>query len=45
MGKKVIVFGEICDGELWNVIFEVLVVGRIILGDGEVIGVFIGENV
>ncbi|TLF57383.1 electron transfer flavoprotein subunit alpha/FixB family protein, partial [Bacillus spizizenii] len=45
MGKKVIVLGEIRDGELRNVTFEALAAGRTISGDGEVIGVLIGENV
>lgn len=44
MGKKVIVLGEIRDGELRNVTFEALAAGRTISGDGEVIGVLIGEN-
>ncbi|MDG3074574.1 electron transfer flavoprotein subunit alpha/FixB family protein [Bacillus halotolerans] len=45
MGKKVIVLGEIRDGELRNVTFEAISAGRTISGDGEVIGVLIGENV
>ncbi|MGV2516587.1 UNVERIFIED_CONTAM: electron transfer flavoprotein subunit alpha/FixB family protein, partial [Bacillus subtilis] len=45
MGKKVIVLGEIRDGELRNVTFAALAAGRTISGDGEVIGVRIGENV
>ncbi|MDZ5670656.1 MULTISPECIES: electron transfer flavoprotein subunit alpha [Bacillus] len=45
MGKKVIVLGEIRDGELRNVTFEAIAAGRTISGDGEVIGVLIGENV
>lgn len=40
-----IVLGEIRDGELRNVTFEALAAGRTISGDGEVIGVLIGENV
>ncbi|RJS56499.1 electron transfer flavoprotein subunit alpha [Bacillus subtilis] len=45
MGKKVIVLGEIRDGELRNVTFEAIAAGRTISGDGEVVGVLIGENV
>lgn len=40
-----IVLGEIRDGELRNVTFEAIAAGRTISGDGEVIGVLIGENV
>ncbi|KAF1681470.1 electron transfer flavoprotein subunit alpha/FixB family protein [Bacillus sp. SKDU12] len=45
MGKKVIVLGECRNGELRNVTFEALAAGRTISGDGEVIGVLIGENI
>ncbi len=35
MGKKVIVLGEIRDGELRNVTFEAIAAGRTISGDGK----------
>ncbi|MCY8838954.1 electron transfer flavoprotein subunit alpha/FixB family protein [Bacillus atrophaeus] len=45
MGKKVIVLGEIRDGELRNVTFEAISAGRTVSDNGEVIGVLIGDNV
>ncbi|MFJ8063191.1 electron transfer flavoprotein subunit alpha/FixB family protein [Psychrobacillus sp. NPDC096426] len=45
MGKKVLVLGEIRDGQLRNVSFEAIAAGKKIAGDGETVGVLIGESV
>ncbi len=45
MGKKVLAIGEIRDGALRNVSFEVIAVGKTIAEGGEVVGVLLGENV
>ncbi|OKL38286.1 electron transfer flavoprotein subunit alpha/FixB family protein [Domibacillus mangrovi] len=45
MGKKVLVLGEIRDGQLRNVSFEAVAAGKKVAQGGEVIGVLIGESV
>lgn len=45
MAKKVLVIGEVRDGELRNVSFESIAAGKTIADGGEVIGVLLGENV
>jgi electron transfer flavoprotein alpha subunit len=45
MGKKVLVLGEAREGQLRNVSFEAIAAGKKIAGDGETIGVLIGESV
>lgn len=42
---KVLVMGEVCDGLLCNVFFEVVVVVKIIVEGGEVVGFLIGDSV
>lgn len=44
MGKKVIVLGEIRDGDLRNVTFEAIAAGKTISGGGDVIGVLLGKG-
>jgi electron transfer flavoprotein alpha subunit len=45
MAKKVLVVGEVRDGELRNVSFEAIAVGKEVADSGEVVGVLLGENV
>ncbi|NEU29833.1 electron transfer flavoprotein subunit alpha/FixB family protein [bacterium LRH843] len=45
MARKVLVIGEIRDGELRNVSFEAISAGKIVADGGEVVGVLLGENV
>ncbi|WP_018921665.1 electron transfer flavoprotein subunit alpha/FixB family protein [Salsuginibacillus kocurii] len=45
MGKKVLALGEIRDGELRNVTFETIAAAKQVAGDGEVVGVLLGEDV
>lgn len=45
MSKKVLVVGEIRNGDLRNVSFEAIAAGRVIAEGGEVVGVLLGENV
>ncbi|MFP7296478.1 electron transfer flavoprotein subunit alpha/FixB family protein [Neobacillus niacini] len=45
MSRKVLVIGEIRDGELRNVSFEGIAAGKVIANGGEVVGVLLGENV
>lgn len=44
MGKKLIVFGEIRDGELRNVSFEAIAAAKQIADGGEVIGLLVGGD-
>lgn len=44
MSKKVLVLGEIKDGELRNVTFEAIAAANEIANGGEVVGVLFGEN-
>ncbi|NEX78400.1 electron transfer flavoprotein subunit alpha/FixB family protein [Bacillus thermocopriae] len=45
MSRKVLVLGEIRDGQLRNVSFEAIAAGKIVAEGGEVIGVLLGESV
>ncbi|ARK31658.1 electron transfer flavoprotein subunit alpha/FixB family protein [Halalkalibacter krulwichiae] len=45
MAKKVLVIGEVRDGELRNVSFEAVAAGKMVANGGEVVGVLLGENV
>ncbi|WP_078408955.1 electron transfer flavoprotein subunit alpha/FixB family protein [Priestia abyssalis] len=45
MAKKVLVVGEVRDGELRNVSYEAIAAGKLIADGGEVVGVIMGENV
>ncbi|MFC7365519.1 MULTISPECIES: electron transfer flavoprotein subunit alpha/FixB family protein [Bhargavaea] len=45
MSKKVIVLGEVRDGALRNVSFEAIAAAKKVSGDGEVVGVLIGDSV
>lgn len=45
MAKKVLVVGEVRDGELRNVSFEAIAAGKGVADDGEVVGVLLGESV
>jgi electron transfer flavoprotein alpha subunit len=45
MSKKVIVLGEVRDGNLRNVSFEAIAAGKTISDNGEVVAVLIGESV
>lgn len=45
MSKKVLVVGEVRNGDLRNVTFEAIAAGKVIAEGGEVIGVLLGENV
>lgn len=45
MGKKVLVLGEMRDGQLRNVSFEAVAAGKKVAQGGEVIGVLIGESI
>ena len=45
MSKKVVVLGEVRDGALRNVSFEAIAAARKISGNGEVVGVLIGDAV
>ncbi|WP_078408819.1 electron transfer flavoprotein subunit alpha/FixB family protein [Priestia abyssalis] len=45
MAKKILVVGEVRDGELRNVSFEAIAAGREVAGDGEVVGVLLGEKI
>jgi electron transfer flavoprotein alpha subunit len=45
MAKKVLVIGEIRDGELRNVSFEAVAAAKLIANGGEVVSVLLGENV
>ncbi|MFB5662929.1 electron transfer flavoprotein subunit alpha/FixB family protein [Alteribacillus sp. HJP-4] len=44
MANKILVLGEIKDGELRNVSFEAIAAGRRIADGGEVVGLLFGEN-
>lgn len=44
MSKKVLVIGEMREGELRNLSFECLAAARQIAGEGEVVGALFGEN-
>ncbi|MFC3886059.1 electron transfer flavoprotein subunit alpha/FixB family protein [Bacillus songklensis] len=45
MAKKVLVVGEVRDGELRNVSFEAIAAGKEVADGGEVVGVLLGEKV
>jgi electron transfer flavoprotein alpha subunit len=45
MSKKVVVLGEVRDGALRNVSFEAIAAARKISGNGEVVGVLMGDSV
>ncbi|MCL7749822.1 electron transfer flavoprotein subunit alpha/FixB family protein [Halalkalibacter alkaliphilus] len=45
MAKKVLVIGEVRDGELRNVSFEAIAAGKTVANGGEVVGVLLGKNV
>lgn len=45
MAKKVLVLGEVRDGELRNVTFEAIAAAKEIAGDGEIVGLVCGEGV
>lgn len=45
MCKKVIVLGEVRDGALRNVSFEAIAAAKTISGDGEIVGVLVGDYV
>lgn len=45
MARKVLVLGEIRDGELRNVSFEAVAAGRTVADGGEVVGVLFGESI
>jgi electron transfer flavoprotein alpha subunit len=45
MGKKVLVFGEIRDGELRNVSFEAIAAAKQVADGGEIVGLLLGANV
>ncbi|WP_318508697.1 electron transfer flavoprotein subunit alpha/FixB family protein [Bacillus sp. T3] len=45
MGKKILVFGEIREGELRNVSFEAIAAAKQMSDGGEVVGVLLGTNV
>lgn len=45
MSKKVLVVGEIRDGEFRNVSFEAIAAGKQIANGGEIVGVLLGESV
>lgn len=45
MGKKVLVYGELRDGELRNVSFEAIAAAKQVAGGGEVVGLLLGGNV
>lgn len=45
MAKKVLVIGEVRDGELRNVSFEAVAAGKTVADGGEVVGVLLGEDV
>lgn len=45
MGKKVFVFGEIREGVLRNVSFEIIAAAKEVADGGEIIGLLLGENV
>ncbi|WP_227936660.1 electron transfer flavoprotein subunit alpha/FixB family protein [Alkalihalobacillus deserti] len=45
MAKKVLVIGEVRDGELRNVSYEAIAAGKKVADGGEVVGVLLGENV
>ncbi|WP_332689665.1 electron transfer flavoprotein subunit alpha/FixB family protein [Halalkalibacter lacteus] len=45
MAKKIVVVGEVRDGELRNVSFEAIAAGKTVSDGGEVVGVLLGENV
>ncbi|WP_397539543.1 electron transfer flavoprotein subunit alpha/FixB family protein [Rummeliibacillus pycnus] len=45
MTKKVLVLGEVREGTLRNVSFEAIAAAKTIAGDGEVVGVLIGDAV
>ncbi|MGO4888632.1 electron transfer flavoprotein subunit alpha/FixB family protein [Anaerobacillus sp. MEB173] len=45
MAKKVLVLGEIRDGELRNVSFEAVAAARLVANGGEVVGLLLGESV
>lgn len=45
MARKVIVIGEVRDGELRNVSYEAVAAGKEVADGGEVVGILLGENV
>jgi electron transfer flavoprotein alpha subunit len=45
MARKVLVLGELRNGSLRNVSFEAIGAARVAAGEGEIIGVLIGDNV
>ncbi|AIM15828.1 MULTISPECIES: electron transfer flavoprotein subunit alpha/FixB family protein [Neobacillus] len=45
MSRKVLVLGEIRDGQLRNVSFEAIAAGKIVAEGGEVVGVLLGQSV
>lgn len=45
MGRKILVLGEVREGALRNVSFEAIRAAKMAAGDGEVVGVLIGEAV
>ncbi|MCM3654596.1 electron transfer flavoprotein subunit alpha/FixB family protein [Metabacillus litoralis] len=45
MTKKVLIVGEVRDGELRNVSLEAIAAGKTVADGGEVVGVLLGENV
>lgn len=45
MSRKVLVVGEVRNGELRNVSYEAVAAGRVVADGGEVVGVLLGESV
>ncbi|MFE5430325.1 electron transfer flavoprotein subunit alpha/FixB family protein [Peribacillus simplex] len=45
MTKKVLVVGEVRDGQLRNVSFQAIAAGKEVAGGGEVVGVLLGESI
>ena len=45
MGKKVLVLGEIRDGDLRNVSFEAIAAAKLIADGGEVVAALFGETI
>ncbi|MDP4157462.1 MAG: electron transfer flavoprotein subunit alpha/FixB family protein, partial [Bacillota bacterium] len=45
MSKKVLVFGEVRDGELRNVSYEAIAAAKQVADGGEVVGLLLGEGV
>ena len=45
MARKVLVLGELRNGSLRNVSFETIGAARVAAGEGEIVGVLIGDHV